>query len=193
MLTRRDFLQVTAATAALMGPGANIARAASAQSITQDELLKFDTKGQVTLLNFTDIHAQLMPVYFREPSVNIGVGAVNGLPPHLTGMDFLNHFGLKAGSPEAYAFSSQDFSQLASQYGRIGGLAHMATLINAVRADRPDNTILVDCGDTWQGSYTSLQTQGEDMVNVMNALGVDVMVPHWEFTYCQERVQELID
>ena len=193
MLTRRDFLQVTAATAAMMGPGANIARAASAQAITQDELLTFETKGQVTLLNFTDIHAQLMPLYFREPSVNIGVGEVNGLPPHLTGKDFLTHFGLKAGSREAYAFSSQDFGQLASQYGRIGGLAHMATLIKAIRAERPANTLLVDCGDTWQGSYTSLQNQGEDMVKAMNALGVDVMVPHWEFTYGQERVQELID
>ncbi|MCR4378155.1 MAG: thiosulfohydrolase SoxB [Rhodospirillales bacterium] len=192
MLTRRDFLQVTAATAALMGPGANIARAASAQAITQDELLKFETKGQVTLLNFTDIHAQLMPLYFREPSVNIGVGGVNGLPPHLTGMDFLKNFGLKAGTREAYAFTSQDFGQLAAQYGRIGGLAHMATLIKAIRAERPTNTLLVDCGDTWQGSYTSLMEKGADMVKAMNALGVDVMVPHFEFTYGAERVKELI-
>lgn len=193
MLTRRDFMQVTAATAALMGPGASIARAASNQAITQDELLKFDAKGQVTLLNFTDIHAQLVPLYFREPSVNIGVGSNHGLPPHLTGQDFLKHFGLKAGTPEAYAFSSTDFAQLAGQYGRIGGLAHMATLIKAIRAERPANTLLVDCGDTWQGSYTSLQERGADMVKAMNALGVDVMVPHWEFTYGQERVQELID
>lgn len=193
MLTRRDFMQVTAATAAMMGPGANIARAAASQAISQDELLKFDTKGQVTLLNFTDIHAQLMPVNFREPSQNMGVGQVHGLPPHITGEAFLKHFGLKAGSPEAYAFSSHDFSHLASQYGRIGGLAHMATLIKAVRAERADNTILIDCGDTWQGSYTSLESKGADMVKAMNALGVDVMVPHWEFTYGQERVQELID
>jgi len=193
MLTRRDFLQVTAATAALMGPGASIARAASAQAITQDELLQFDAKGQVTLLNFTDIHAQLVPLYFREPSVNLGVGEVHGLPPHLTGMDFLKHFGLKAGTAEAYAFSSRDFGALASQYGRVGGLAHMATLIKAIRAERPANTLLVDCGDTWQGSYTSLQERGADMVKAMNALGVDVMVPHWEFTYGQERVKELID
>ena len=112
MLTRRDFLQVTAATAALMGPGANIARAASAQAITQDALLKFEAKGQVTLLNFTDIHAQLMPLYFREPSVNIGVGGVNGLPPHLTGMDFLKHFGLKAGTPEVQQQTALQASSL---------------------------------------------------------------------------------
>jgi len=192
MLTRRDFLQVTAATAALLGSGTNIARAAASQSITQNELLKFDSVGQVTLLNFTDIHAQLMPTYFREPSVNLGVGEVHGLPPHLTGEAFLKHFGLMAGTPDAYAFSSVDFSKLAGEYGRIGGLAHMATLIKAIRAERPANTLLVDCGDTWQGSYTSLATQGEDMVDAMNALGVDVMVPHWEFTYGAERVQELI-
>ena len=193
MLTRRDFLQVTAATAALLGSGATIARAASGQTITQEKLLEFNSVGQVTLLNFTDIHAQLMPLYFREPSVNLGVGEVFGLPPHLTGEAFLKNFGLKAGTPEAYAFSSVDFAMLGKQYGRIGGLAHMATLIKAIRAERPNNTLLVDCGDTWQGSYTSLQTRGEDMVDAMNALGVDVMVPHWEFTYGAERVQELIE
>ena len=192
MITRRDFLQVTAATAALLGSGVNIARAASSQAISQDDLLKFDSVGQVTLLNFTDIHAQLVPLYFREPSVNLGVGEVHGLPPHLTGEAFLKHFGLMAGTPDAYAFSSVDYSQLANEYGRIGGLAHMATLIKAIRAQREPNTLLIDCGDTWQGSYTSLATQGEDMVDAMNALGVDVMVPHWEFTYGAERVQELI-
>ncbi|OEJ66878.1 thiosulfohydrolase SoxB [Magnetovibrio blakemorei] len=192
MLTRRDFLQVTAATAALLGTGVNIARAASNQAITQDDLLKFNSVGQVTLLNFTDIHAQLMPLYFREPSVNLGVGEVYGLPPHLTGKEFLKKFDLMAGTADAYAFSSVDFSHLAGEYGRIGGLAHMATLIKAIRAQREPNTLLIDCGDTWQGSYTSLATRGEDMVDAMNALGVDVMVPHWEFTYGAERVQELI-
>jgi sulfur-oxidizing protein SoxB len=134
-----------------------------------------------------------MPLYFREPSVNLGVGNAYGLPPHLTGKDFLKHFNIRAGTPEAYAFSSSDFSSLASQYGRIGGLAHMATLIKAIRAERPKNTILVDVGDTWQGSLTSLKTQGEDMVDAMNSLGVEVMTGHWEFTYGSERVLELID
>ncbi len=193
MLTRRDFLQVTAATAAMFGPLGGIGAAAAAQKITQEQLLKFDSIGQVTLLNFTDIHAQLVPLYFREPSVNLGIGAVNGLPPHLTGKDFLKHFDLAAGTPEAYAFSSTDFTSLAKEYGRIGGLAHMATLINAVRAERPNNTLLIDNGDTWQGSLTSLKTKGEDMVDAMNALGVDVMTAHWEFTYGADRVQELID
>jgi sulfur-oxidizing protein SoxB len=191
MLTRRDFLQVAAAAAVLTG-GAPLARAAARQAITQDQLLAFKPVGQVTLLNFTDIHAQLRPLYFREPSVNVGIGAVKGLPPHLTGKDFLKKFGLKAGSAEAYALTSEDFSALSKTYGRIGGLDRMATLVKAVRAQRPGNTLLVDCGDTWQGSYTSLMSKGEDMVDSMNLLGVDVMVPHWEFTYGEARVKELI-
>ena len=193
MLTRRDFMQVTAATAAMFSSAGSIGVAAADQKITQEQLLKFDSVGQVTLLNFTDIHAQLVPLFFREPSVNLGVGNAHGLPPHLTGKDFLKHFNIKAGTPEAYAFSSSDFSSLASQYGRIGGLAQMATLIKAIRAERPKNTILVDVGDTWQGSLTSLKTQGEDMVDAMNSLGVEVMTGHWEFTYGSERVLELID
>ncbi len=192
MLTRRDFLQVSAATAALLG-GGKMATAASHQAISQDKLLEFEPKGQVTLLNFTDCHAQLVPLYFREPSVNLGVGDVKGLPPHLTGKEILQKFGLKAGTPEAYAFSSEDFVELSKTYGRIGGFAHMATLINAIKAQRPGKTLLVDCGDTWQGSYTALKTRGEDMVDFMNALGVDVMTGHWEFTYGAERVKELLD
>ncbi|MEW5728699.1 MAG: thiosulfohydrolase SoxB [Pseudomonadota bacterium] len=191
MITRRDFLQVAAATAVLTA-GAPMARAAATQKITQSDLLSFKPVGQVTLLNFTDIHAQLMPLYFREPSVNLGVGEVKGLVPHLTGKDALRKFGLKAGTAEAYAFTADDFSALARTYGRVGGLDRMATLVKAIRAERPANTLLIDCGDTWQGSYTSLQTRGEDMVDAMNALGVDVMVPHWEFTYGEARVKELI-
>lgn len=191
MLTRRDFLQVAAATAVL-AQGAPLARAAARQSITQDGLLAMKPVGQVTLLNFTDIHAQLMPLYFREPSVNLGVGAARGLVPHLTGKDFLRAHGLKPGTPEAYALTADDFSALARAYGRVGGLDRMATLVKAIRAERPGNTLLIDCGDTWQGSYTALASRGEDMVEAMNLLGVDVMVPHWEFTYGQERVKELV-
>ncbi|MGB0671710.1 MAG: thiosulfohydrolase SoxB, partial [Rhodospirillales bacterium] len=193
MLSRRDFVQLALASSAFSFGAGSLARAAASQKITQEDLLKFDAKGQVTLLNFTDIHAQLVPLYFREPSVNLGVGDVNGLVPHLTGKAFLGHYGLKPGSAEAYALSSVDFSTLAREYGRIGGIDRMATLVNAIRAERPDNTLLVDCGDTWQGSYTSLQTKGEDMVRVMNQLGVDCMTAHWEFTYGQERVKELVE
>ncbi len=193
MLSRRDFLQVTAAAAALAGPLGGIGRAALGGRLTQDDLLRFDPVGQVTLLNFTDIHAQLVPLWFREPSVNLGVGDVTGLPPHLTGRDFLAHFGLAAGTPEAHAFTSLDFANLARAYGRVGGLAHMATLVRAIRAERPGKTLLIDNGDTWQGSYTALKTRGADMVRAMNALGVDAMTAHWEFTHGEERVLELID
>ena len=193
MLDRRQFLQVTAAAAAMSAMPGGITRAAAKQTITQDELLKFDSLGQVTLLNFTDCHAQLVPLYFREPSVNVGVGDVKGLPPHLTGKDFLSHFDLKAGTPAAYAFSSEDFSALSQSYGRIGGMDRMATLVKAIRAERPGKTLLLDGGDTWQGSYTALKTSGEDMVDVMNALGVEAMTAHWEFTYGAERVAELKD
>ncbi|MEE8351466.1 MAG: thiosulfohydrolase SoxB [Rhodospirillales bacterium] len=193
MLDRRQFLQVAAATAALTGSSGLAARALARQTITQKELLDFDSVGQVTLLNFTDCHAQLVPLYFREPSVNLGVGDAYGLPPHITGKEMLTKFGLKAGSKEAYAFSSHDFSSLAKSYGRVGGMDRMATLVKAIRAERPNNTLLLDGGDTWQGSYTSLKTSGEDMVDVMNALGVDAMTAHWEFTYGTERVNELIE
>ena len=193
MLDRRQFMQVAAATAVLTGAPGALGRAAARQQITEKDLLKFDAKGQVTLLNFTDCHAQLVPLYFREPSINIGVGEVHGLPPHLTGKDFLSRFGLAAGSAEAYALTSEDFAALAKSYGRVGGLDRMATLVKAIRAERPANTLLLDGGDTWQGSYTALKTSGEDMVDVMNALGVDAMTAHWEFTYGTERVLELKD
>jgi len=193
MFTRRDFFTLAAATATLMGGAGGLARAAAQQKITQDDLLKFEPVGQVTLLHITDIHAQLVPVYFREPSVNLGVGEVEGLPPHITGKDFLKKFSIPATSPEGYALTSSDFTALAKNYGKVGGLDRLATLIKAIRAQRPDNTLFLDSGDTWQGSYTSLQEQGADMVRAMNAMGADAMTAHWEFTYGTERVQELIE
>nr|VFJ86253.1 MAG: sulfate thiol esterase SoxB [Candidatus Kentron sp. LFY] len=190
MPTRREFLQVTAAATAL-GLTARPQSILAENRITQEDLLDFESLGQVTLLNFTDIHAQLVPLYYREPDTNLGIGADRGRPPHLTGKALLEYFGLPAGGPEAYAFSHLDFTRLAHEYGRVGGLAHLATLINAIRAERSGRTLLIDNGDTWQGSYTSLRTRGADMVRAMNALGVDAMTAHWEFTYGAERVREL--
>jgi sulfur-oxidizing protein SoxB len=192
MLSRRHFLQATTAAAALIGPS-RVHRAAAQQRLTQDDLLRFSPVGQVTLLHFADIHAQLMPVYFREPSWNLGVGETRGLVPHLTGQKFLQHYGIRPGTPAAYALSSEDFTALAATYGRLGGVDRLATLVKAIRAERPSQTLLLDGGDTWQGSYTALQTRGEDMVQVMNALGVELMTGHWEFTYGQDRVKELIE
>ena len=192
MITRRDFARAAVATALLTGTGgAGIARAAAEQRLTQADLLKFDPVGQVTLLHFTDMHAQLNPVYFREPSVNIGVGEDIGLAPHLTGASFLKAFGIAPDSAAAYALTASDFTALAKTYGRMGGIDRMATLIKAIRAERPTQTLLLDGGDTWQGSYTSLRERGADMVAVQNALGVEAMTAHWEFTYGQDRVKEL--
>lgn len=194
MLSRREFFHLAAATAVVTGgAGMPFTRAMAQQALTQKDILAFEPLGQVTLLHFTDMHAQLTPIYFREPSVNLGVGEVKGLPPHITGRDFLQHFGIDSGTPEAYALSSTDFAALAKGYGRVGGVDRMATLVKAVRAERPNNTLFLDGGDTWQGSYTSLKTSGEDMVKVQNALGLDAMTAHWEFTYGEERVKELKD
>ncbi len=194
MLSRREFFHLAAATAVVTGSSSvPFSRAMAQQAITQKEILSFDPLGQVTLLHFTDMHAQLTPIYFREPSVNLGVGEVLGLPPHITGRDFLNRYDIGPGTPEAYALASTDFEALGRTYGKVGGVDRLATLAKAVRAERPDNTLFLDGGDTWQGSYTALKTNGADMVKVQNALGLDAMTAHWEFTYGEERVNELKD
>lgn len=150
--------------------------------------------GNVTLLHFTDSHAQLLPVYFREPSVNIGVGDAKRLPPHLAGRQFLAYFGMKPGSREAYAFTHLDFAELATVYGKMGGFAHLAALIKQIRKARGrENTLLLDGGDSWQGSATALWTKGQDMIAVSNLLGVDMMTGHWEFTYGSGQVLKNID
>ena len=194
MISRRDFLQVGMAASALVGGSGfgNWARLAAQQQLTQDQLLQFDTYGNVSLIHITDIHAQMKPIYFREPSVNLGVGGNKGAVPHITGADFRKLYGIDDGSRSHYALSSGDFAALADMYGRVGGLDRVATVINAIRADRPD-AILLDGGDTWHGSYTCYHTQGQDMVNVMNALAPDAMTFHWEFTLGSDRVAEIVE
>ncbi|WHZ36395.1 thiosulfohydrolase SoxB [Sagittula sp. MA-2] len=194
MISRRDFLQVSMAASALVGASGfgNWSRLAAQQSLTQDQLLQFDTFGNVSLIHVTDIHAQLKPIYFREPSINIGVGPNRGEVPHVTGADFRKLYGIEDGSPSHYALSSGDFSALAQAYGKVGGLDRVATVVNSIRAARPD-ALLLDGGDTWHGSYTCYQTEGQDMVNVMNGLKPDAMTFHWEFTLGSERVQELVE
>lgn len=194
MSTRRDFLQYAAVAATLTGFSGGLTRVAAQQRLTQDDLLKFDSKGQVTLLHLTDIHAQLKPVYFRPPSENYGVGAFEGIPPHLVGEAFLKHFNIDRGSPLAYAHTMVDFVDLARAYGRLGGLDRTATLVKSIRAERGENKVLMlDGGDTWQGSYTALKTDAQDMVECMNLLKPDAMVGHWEFTLGTDRVREIIE
>ncbi len=194
MISRRDFLQMSMAASALVGASGfgNWSRLAAQQALTQDQLLQFDTFGNVSLIHVTDIHAQLKPIYFREPSVNIGVGDNRGAVPHVTGADFRKLYGIDDGSPSHYALSSGDFSSLAKAYGRVGGLDRVATVVNAIRADRPD-ALLLDGGDTWHGSYTCYHTEGQDMVNVMNQLRPDAMTFHWEFTLGSDRVAEIVE
>ena len=194
MISRRDFLQVGMATTAIYGASGfgNFSRLAAQQKLTQDDLLKFDTYGNVSLIHITDIHGQLKPIYFREPEINLGVGDATGQVPHITGAQFRKMYGINDGSPSHYALTHNDFSALAKEYGRLGGLDRVATVIKSIRADRPD-AILLDGGDTWHGSYTCHHTQGQDMVNVMNALNTEAMTFHWEFTLGSDRVHEIID
>lgn len=194
MISRRDFLQVSMAASAMVGASGfgNWSRLAAQQSLTQDQLLQFDTYGNVSLIHVTDIHGQLNPIYFREPSVNMGIGAANGQMPHITGADFRKAYGIADGSPSAYALTYDDFSALAQSYGRVGGLDRVSTVVNSIRAERPD-ALLLDGGDTWHGSYTCYKTEGQDMVNVMNALKPDAMTFHWEFTLGSERVNQIVE
>lgn len=194
MISRREFLQASLATSAVLsGLGvSNWSRAMAQQSLSQDQLLQFDDFGNLTLIHITDAHAHLKPVWYREPDTNIGIGDAAGRVPHVVGETFQQMFGIAPGSPEAYALTFPDFAALAQGYGRMGGFDRIATVIKSIRAARPE-AILLDGGDSWHGSYTSLQTRGEDMVRVQNLLGVDAMTSHWEFTFGSERVQELIE
>lgn len=194
MIARRDFLQAALAASAIWGASGmgDWARLAARQALSQDRLLEFDSFGNVTLIHVTDIHGQLVPVWFREPEVNIGVGAAEGQPPHVTGADFLKLYGIAPGTPEAYALSYVDFVSLARSYGRMGGLDRVATVVKAIRADRPE-ALLFDGGDTWHGSYTCLRSDAQDMVNAMNLLKPDAMTSHWEFTLGLDRVNEIVE
>ena len=188
-MNRREFLQVLAAASAA-GMVLDARDTLAAQG--GERLYDLPRQGNVHLLHFTDCHAQLLPVWFREPNVNLGFGAANGKVPHLVGEHLLKAFGIKAGSREAHAFTYLDFDQAAKTYGRVGGFAHLATLVKRIKAGRP-GALLLDGGDTWQGSATALWTQGQDMVDAAKLLGVDMMAPHWEFTLGHERVQQIVD
>ena len=189
-LSRRDFLQVLAAASAA---GMGLARYADADAATaQQGLYELPAFGNVSLLHMTDCHAQLLPVNFREPSVNIGLAGMQGRWPHLAGDSLLKAAGLRPGSEQAFAFTHIDFEKAARRYGKLGGFAHLATLVKQLKASRP-GALLLDGGDTWQGSATALWTQAQDMVEAAKLLGVDVMTGHWEFTYGMDRVQQIIE
>lgn len=187
-MSRREFVQLMAiASAAGLSLGSGTSRAQAATTLY--DLPKF---GNVHLMHFTDCHAQLKPIYFREPNVNLGFDSQFGKPPHLVGDAFLKFYGIKPGTHEAHALTYLDFDKAALQYGKVGGFAHLATLVKQVRASRP-GALLLDGGDTWQGSGTALWTKGQDMVDACLALGVDIMTAHWEMTLGEERVKEIVE
>ncbi len=184
-MTRREFLQTLGAAGVA---GFSFDTAAAKNGVGYD----IPVFGNVSLLHFTDCHAQLLPAYFREPNINLGLGRHRGKPPHLVGAAMLKHFGIPPHSRYAHAFTHLDFVEAARTYGKVGGFAHLATLIKRLRADRP-GALLLDGGDSWQGSATALWTNGQDMVDASKLLGVDVMTGHWEFTLGAERVTEIIE
>ncbi len=186
-MNRRDFLRLLAiagSAGATLRPGLADAKAA-------DELYGVPKYGQVRVLHITDVHAQLLPIYFREPDVNIGVGQAAGKPPHLVGEALLKYFHIPPGGALAHAFTYLDFVAAARRYGKVGGYAHLATLVKRLRAEQP-HALLLDGGDSWQGSATSLWSKGADMIGAQKRLGVDLMTAHWEFTYGAERVQQAV-
>ncbi|MCS5559509.1 MAG: thiosulfohydrolase SoxB, partial [Oceanospirillaceae bacterium] len=183
--SRRDFARLMG-IAAVAGVLPRQGYAAQKQAADFYELPNF---GNARLLHMTDCHGQLNPVYFREPSINLGVGSAYGKAPHVVGNKFLDHFGIEAGSLEAYAFTYLDFEKAAQEYGKVGGFSHLKTLVDRLRTSYgSENTLLLDGGDTWQGSGINYKTRGMDMVRACNLLGVDMMTGHWEFTYHQQEI-----
>jgi len=188
-MSRREFMQMLAVAAA-SGFALNSRSALSADST--GGFYDLPTFGNVSLLHITDCHAQLLPIYFREPNVNIGLAGSRNKAPQLVGEHLLKAFGIRPGTREAHAFTYLDFEHAARTYGKVGGFAHLSTLIKNIRASRP-GSLLLDGGDTWQGSATALWTKGQDMVDAGKLLGVDVMTGHWEFTLGAERVKQIVD
>ena len=188
---RREFLQVLAVASA-GGMALGQKEVLAGDMAAAQKLYELPAFGNVSFMHFTDCHAQLNPIYFREPSVNLGVSEAIGRPPHLVGENLLKYFKIAPGTPAAHAFTYLNFEQAAQTYGKVGGFAHLATLVKQVRASRP-HALLLDGGDTWQGSATALWTKGQDMVDACKLLGVNLMTPHWEFTLGAERVNENIE
>ena len=192
-LNRREFLQMLAAASAA-GFQLNNAYAADSKATikTPSNPYELASFGNVSFMHYTDCHAQLKPIYFREPSINLGIGDMKDVPPHRVGKHYLEHYGIRPGSMDAHAFTYLDFVEASKKYGKVGGFAHLKTLVDQIRAQRP-GALLLDGGDTWQGSWTSLKTNAQDMVDAQLALGVDIMTSHWEMTFGADRATEIIE
>ncbi|MCL6638043.1 MAG: hypothetical protein K6T26_08850, partial [Alicyclobacillus sp.] len=177
--SRREFLQVLAVASA-SGMALTHEDVLAAKPGAGERLYHVPKFGNVSFLHFTDCHAQLMPIYFREPNVNIGLGEAWGRAPHVVGEHLLKYFGIRPGTHQAHAFTYLNFERAAKTYGKVGGFAHLRTLVKMLKADRP-HALLCDGGDTWQGSGTALWTQGQDMVDACKLLGVDIMIPRIDY------------
>ena len=179
MISRREFLQASLAASTILGASglSRWSRAMAQQSLTQDQLLQFEPLGNVTLIHITDIHAQAMPIYFREPEINLGVGEAKGRPPHVTGADFLKMFNIEPNTPDAYALTYENFTDLAKSYGKMGGMDRVATIVKAIKAERPE-ALLLDGGDTWHGSMVALKTKGQGVKKVRCKC--------WDSTFCDD-------
>jgi sulfur-oxidizing protein SoxB len=189
--SRREFMQVLAVASA-SGMALTSQDLLAATPGAGERLYDLPKFGNVSFMHFTDCHAQLMPIHFREPSVNLGLADAYGRPPHIVGEALLKQFGIKPGTAAAHAFTYLNFEQAAKTYGKVGGFAHLATLVKQIKANRP-HAVLLDGGDTWQGSATALWTNAQDMVDACKLLGVEVMTPHWEFTFGAQRVKEIVE
>ena len=189
-MNRREFLEMLAVASGSLTLGA----CAGSKKTPESQLYESAPFGNARLLHVTDTHAQLNPIYFREPNVNLGIGNAFGKAPHLVGDALLDAANLPAGGMQAHAFTFLDFNEAARQYGKVGGFAHLSTLVRRLRAEYADGrSLLLDGGDTWQGSGTAYWTRGQDMVGACNLLGVDIMTGHWEFTYNEEEVRQNIE
>ncbi|CAA6817297.1 MAG: 5'-nucleotidase (EC [uncultured Sulfurovum sp.] len=197
-ISRRDFLQFAGALGLLSATGTNLFAGEAAKekikTLSFSDIMEFKAKGKATILHICDMHAHIKPLYWREPSTLISAKNLVGTPGFICGDAFKEYYGTKDGSIEQYFDTHNDFTELAKKFGMMGGIAHMKTLIDHIRKERGEkNVLLLDSGDTWQGTAVALHTKGEAIVDAQNYLGVDVMVGHWEFTYGKERVAELIE
>jgi sulfur-oxidizing protein SoxB len=197
-ISRRDFLQFAGALGLLSATGTNLFAGEAAKekikNLSFSDIVDFKAKGKVSLLHICDLHAHIKPLYWREPSTLISAKNLVGTPGFICGDSFLDYYGVKEGTVDQYFDTHNDFSALAKKFGKMGGISHMKPMIDHVRKERGDkNVLLLDSGDTWQGTAVALHTKGEAIVDAQKYLGVDVMVGHWEFTYGKERVMELIE
>ena len=193
-ISRREFMQMLAIAAA-SGINLNSVQAGTTKQAgnnARSDIYQVPKFGNVSLIHYTDSHGQLDPVYFREPNINIGLGEMLGRPPHIVGENFLKHFNVKPGTAEAHAFTYLDYIAAAEKFGKVGGMAHLTSLVKKLKSERP-GALVLDGGDSWQGSATSLWTNGQDMIDAQKILGIDATVGHWEFTYGEERVLEVVE